>query len=361
MNNRISAKLLLVGETGNGKSSLGNFILNRKVFSVSDDPKAETKITRGEYGIDNTKDIFVIDTPGLQDSEGADKEHLVQMVDYIKKNPGLQAIIIVFNFHQPRLALYIKTLIKLLCNVFPGANFWSHVGLVWTKFYYYLPQDVKNKSQNTVSKLMPEILDLVREANGDNTINSFPTFFVDSDFDKKDQFSCEEINRLIAWAHQLIPLDVSQVKKADPVIKKVIEENDVKITKNVIGNVEHIKKEYFKRNKNIHYDGNVSYSNWIKIKEDNLKNVLPKQLLEEKTEKKEIPTVTTTPVMKTVKYGSRRYFGVAGPRKTKQVLDYNIRTTVTDYYERKIKIYNDGSIEEGQWIKVDSKTVSVRA
>ena len=65
--------------------------------------------------------------------------------------------------------------------------------------------------------------------------------------------------------------------------------------------------------------------------------------------------------MKTVKYGSRRYFGVAGPRKTKKVLDYNIRTTVTDYYERKIKIYNDGSIEEGQWIKVDSKTVSVRA
>ena len=166
MNNPISAKLLLVGETGNGKSSLGNFILNRKVFSVSDNPKAETKITRGEYGIDKTKDIFVIDTPGLQDSEGADKEHLVQMVDYIKNNPGLQAIIIVFNFHQPRLALYIKTLIKLLCNIFPGANFWSHVGLVWTKFYYYLPKEVKNQSQNTVSKLMPEILDLVREANG---------------------------------------------------------------------------------------------------------------------------------------------------------------------------------------------------
>ena len=360
MNNPISAKLLLVGETGNGKSSLGNFILNRKVFSVSDNPKAETKITRGEYGIDNTKDIFVIDTPGLQDSEGADKEHLVQMVDYIKNNPGLQAIIIVFNFHQPRLALYIKTLIKLLCNIFPGANFWSYVGLVWTKFYYYLPQEVKNQSQNTVSKLMLEILDLVREANGDNTINSFPTFFVDSDFEKKDQFSCDEINRLIAWVHQLIPLDVSKVKKADPVIKEIIEESDIKVTKNVIGNVEHIKKEYFKRNKNIHYDGNVSYSNWIKIKEDNLKNVLPKQLLEEKIQKKEIPTITTTPVMRTEKYGSRRY-GIAGPRKTRQVVDYYNKTTVTEYYERKIKIYNDGSVEEGQWIKVDTKTVTVRA
>ena len=52
------------------------------------------------------------------------------MVEYIKSNPGLQGIIIVLNFNQPRLAMYIKTLIKLLCNVFPGANFWSHVALV---------------------------------------------------------------------------------------------------------------------------------------------------------------------------------------------------------------------------------------
>ena len=84
MNIKASAKMLLVGETGNGKSSLGNFILNRKVFSVSNDPKAETKITRGEHGINGTQDIFVIDTPGLQDSEGSDKEHLIQMVEYIK-------------------------------------------------------------------------------------------------------------------------------------------------------------------------------------------------------------------------------------------------------------------------------------
>jgi hypothetical protein len=177
---------------------------------------------------------------------------------------------------------------------------------------------------------------------------------------KKDQFSCDEINRLIAWVHQLIPLDVSKVKKADPVIKEIIEESDIKITKNVIGNVEHIKKEYFKRNKNIHYDGSISYSNWIKIKEDNLKNVLPKKLLEEKIEKKEIPTVTKTPVMRTEKYGGRRYV-IAGPKKTRQVVDYYNKTTVTEYYERKIKIYNDGSVEEGQWIKVDTKTVTVRA
>ena len=79
-------------------------------------------------------------------------------------------------------------MIKLLCNIFPGANFWSHVGLVWTKFYYYLPPEVKNQSQNTVSKLMPEILDLVREANGDNTINSFPSFLLIQTLKKRINF-----------------------------------------------------------------------------------------------------------------------------------------------------------------------------
>jgi len=35
------------------------------------------------------------------------------MVDYIKSNPGLQCIVIVLNYHQPKLTLSIKTLIKL--------------------------------------------------------------------------------------------------------------------------------------------------------------------------------------------------------------------------------------------------------
>ena len=108
------------------------------------------------------------------------------------------------------------------------------------------------QSGTTVFKLMPEILELVRSTNGDNSINSFPTFFVDSDFEKKDQFSSEEINRLISWVHQLQPIDVSKVKEADPNIKEIIEEEDIRETKSVEGNVENIKKEYFKRNKEIH-------------------------------------------------------------------------------------------------------------
>jgi predicted GTPase len=74
--------ILLFGETGNGKSTLGNHLLGDNVFRVSDDLKSETKLTFGRQGKGNSSDIFVIDTPGLQDSEGADKEHMIQLVQY---------------------------------------------------------------------------------------------------------------------------------------------------------------------------------------------------------------------------------------------------------------------------------------
>jgi len=61
---------------------LGNFILGKQIFPVSDDPESETKETKGEYGDGENSNIFVIDTPGLQDTKGSDKEHLTQMVNY---------------------------------------------------------------------------------------------------------------------------------------------------------------------------------------------------------------------------------------------------------------------------------------
>ncbi|BFU21958.1 AIG1 family/50S ribosome-binding GTPase, putative [Entamoeba histolytica] len=62
-------KLLILGSTGDGKSTLGNFILKKNVFKESNEPKSETKQTLGSYGEGDRKDVFVIDTPGLQDSE----------------------------------------------------------------------------------------------------------------------------------------------------------------------------------------------------------------------------------------------------------------------------------------------------
>ena len=57
------ATLLIIGEVGNGKSSLGNQLLGYNAFSVNGDVNPETKVIIGKKR--NQDNLFVIDTPGI--------------------------------------------------------------------------------------------------------------------------------------------------------------------------------------------------------------------------------------------------------------------------------------------------------
>ena len=268
------ANIIVLGETGNGKSSFCNCVLKKNKFSVSDDTKSETKETIGYY--DDNNNIFMIDTPGLQDSEGTDKQHLVQLIDYVKKQTHLQAVLIIFNFHQPRFPQNIKTMIKLLCNAFPQTDFWNHVGLVFTRFFDYMPESHKQKKANFSEKYNKEIEKLIKETGGFIIPNNFrcPTFFVDSpeEENEMDSNTKEEINRLIAWAANLQPLDVSQCKKVDPNIKNEIEEYDERVLDSYedAANLQKvIKIGKFKRKKLIDYDNKEHFTDWEQYDEYN--------------------------------------------------------------------------------------------
>lgn len=127
--------ILLFGETGNGKNTLGNQLLGLDAFRVSDNVKAETKVTFWKRGVGNNSNLFVIDTPGLQDTSGADKEHMIQLVEYIREHKELNAIIVVFNFQQVRFPYNIQTMLKLFCNIFPMKEVGSHIALVFTNAF----------------------------------------------------------------------------------------------------------------------------------------------------------------------------------------------------------------------------------
>lgn len=226
---------------------------------------------------------------------------------------------------------------------------------------------------------MPGILELVRETTGDNSISSFPTFYIDSDFEQQDPSSIEEVCRLIAWTHSLKPIDVTKVKVADPVIKETIEEEDVKESVNIQGNVKHIKREYFKRNKNIGSNGEISFTNWEKVREENEDKVLPKELIKEEVETKEEKSEQSTPIFDGGSGGRSGLeipggaigLAVGGPiglgigsvlggllgksPSPPKVTGYKKTVTVV-YYERINRFYNDGSVEHGPWNKVDTKT-----
>jgi len=197
------------------------------------------------------------------------------MVDYIKKHPELQAILITFNFHKPKLSSYVSSMIKLLCNIFPDTYIWEHIGLVWTKCYGYIPQEIKQEQIRTNNvEFMPMVMELVKETNGGKPLTNLPTFFIDSDFERQDPSSIEEVNRLIAWSHSLKPIDIAKVRAADTRIKETIEERDIRETRTVQGDFECIRRDHYKRNKEIRYNGKITYSNWAIFNTEYFYNII---------------------------------------------------------------------------------------
>ena len=136
--------ILLVGETGSWKSSLGNKILViEDGFEVSDDIQSCTKETiRKISQIDS--EINVIDTPGLQ--ERVWQNYYDQMVKIIKEMKYLHLIVIVIYFWNPRLTSSIQYMVKFLCNVFP-INFLNHVAIVFT--HYDHEYEIKRNKKKT--------------------------------------------------------------------------------------------------------------------------------------------------------------------------------------------------------------------
>ena len=342
----IKANILILGETGNGKSSLGNFILNRKeIFPTSNDTNSETKQTIGHYGIGDSKNVFVIDTPGLLDPEGNDKEQFENLLRYTKKQTHLQAIIINFNYNFDRFAEHIKNMIRLLCNAFPQNDFFNHVALVWTKYYYYLTEKQKNKRFNKISKTTQEMIKLIKNENH-YPPNNFPCFFIDTDFEQQDYFSKQEVNRLIAWASNLTYLDTNLTKIVNPLISKEEEE----FRECYLNQSKYLNKitTYYsqqKRKKQTFYNKIVNYTNWEQYNTRQKVYYEPKCYIGSDIEYK---------VEKELK--EHIYYTYEGGF-WRTLFDNLERVRHVEYieedvlYKREIKKYNDGTKDIGYWEK----------
>ncbi|GAB1224988.1 hypothetical protein ENUP19_0233G0004 [Entamoeba nuttalli] len=202
-------KLLLIGETGTGKSSAGNFILQKNVFKVGDETKSETKEVVKRFGEGDRSDLVVIDTPGLNDTDKFDKEHIQNIVDCVRAE-GLQGIILTMEFNNCKFTDNIKQVIKTINDVFKIKDIWKHVCIVWNKCYYYTPKEDLDKEQ-----FKEDIISFINKINGTNEDIDIPMYYVDSKLVKgiDNSRSEKEIERIIEWGRGLELIDEKEINK----------------------------------------------------------------------------------------------------------------------------------------------------
>ena len=253
--------ILLFGETGNGKSSLANILLKRNVFKVSNDTKSETKVTFGKQGTGDASDLFVIDTPGLQDYEGSDRAHMIQLIQYVKEHKELNAIIVVFNYQQVRFPYNIQTMLKLFCNIFPMKDVGKHIALVFTNAFTRRGFLTNEQKAEKASKVLPEFKKVIKEASGAELSNNVPTAFVDMDpQDGIDENGKIDLERLKTWANFLPNLNVEEFKAPEPEVK--IEKQDFNEMRT---EGEYIIKTIIKKERKVfcQLDGSLKYGEWV--------------------------------------------------------------------------------------------------
>ena len=135
--------LLLIGSTGNGKSTLGNFLLDprnshifgkEQTFRTARDNKPETQsvstqVTREQSG---KRAVRIIDTPGLNESATQDLSHMIDIVKALNSVESISACILCMKFESKIDSQYKATVAyyrKLLPSLFEG-----NVVIVLTQF-----------------------------------------------------------------------------------------------------------------------------------------------------------------------------------------------------------------------------------
>ena len=256
---------VLLGESGSGKSSFGNYVAGENVFEISDDPISCTKdIIRAKSKLD--PEIGIVDTPGISDCSGSDKAHYEKMLKAIKEMGPVHLILIILNFTSPRLTVSLQNMIKFLCNVFP--NFTHHVGIVFTHYDHDFQMKInksKTDPRDNRKNIIIDIMKLINKTTNEDEFLGLPIYYLDSYLG--DDNSKNELNKIISFVKLLKPIeDIRQ--DCNSQYQKIEVDFITREENKIEGNYIVTYKKKLQRKKYTDYNNNVTFGEWELVSAD---------------------------------------------------------------------------------------------
>lgn len=124
--------ILVIGLTGQGKSSFINFITDKEECEVSDKGSSCTKDYKMVDLYDSSTVYYFVDTPGLDDAAG-DKNNIEEIIKFRNTIPRINAIIFCQSLTEPRFCASTNALFNLMKKLYPDPKLFSHLLIIRTK------------------------------------------------------------------------------------------------------------------------------------------------------------------------------------------------------------------------------------
>ena len=218
-------KLLVIGKTGTGKSSLCNRIAgheaNASIFPVSAAATSCTQTTKFgnvKFGGDKERLVSLIDTIGFDDPDNdTDVKIISELVDKLKNNcDHVNMFAIAVNGQAPRLDGALVAMIRIFEEMF-GEEFWTQCVLIFTR----VPMDKKgkkmrlkntSKSDGDIAKEYLKVVETKFPKGGGLSYLFLDACFDEDDEDEENAFK-EAMESLYAMVEGAPKLPTSKVNE----------------------------------------------------------------------------------------------------------------------------------------------------
>lgn len=219
----MKSKIALIGEKGNGKSSVANLFAGKDHFKVCDDISPCNDNTLNSY---DTGDLIIFDTDGLNDK--TDVSNLQKMIKTFK-NEEMNAIFIVLNGQVCRFDEGMKQMIKEICKLFMGKYIWKQIGIIFTRYGNDKEQqeEIKMKGNNLVKEILEiaeeEYKEIIKKQDendkkcdpNEKIVDTLKCFFVNAKRKENDLYDSEtliEIEKIKNLVKDYPPINKVQSK-----------------------------------------------------------------------------------------------------------------------------------------------------
>lgn len=216
-----SKVILILGSTGEGKSSLANFLVQRpERFNVSHGAKAGTIVSDYDHITFNGETIRIVDTPGFLDAEQGDELIATEVAKFVDMNQEIAGIIVARSFGNPRLRSSAQLVFQKICQLFPQ-HIQSNFCVVVTK-WNMSKGSIKRRKKNGES-FEGYISDQRRTMQlMEPPVELFKTnkwFKCDSEFDDEEEseihYAEMERNLILQWASNCEIIETPGKKRLD--------------------------------------------------------------------------------------------------------------------------------------------------